>query len=168
MARAVLITGGNTGDVKPRLREAQRLVNDRIGIVLRCSHAYRSPSWGFESAQEFLNQAMIVDTDLSPEELLAAVQGIESELGRDRAAEAAETARTGQPYGSRVIDVDIIFYDDLVLDTPRLRIPHPLLVERDFVLAPLCEIMPGKVHPLLGRTVAELRAGLKDKTAAPV
>ena len=100
------------GDVKPRLRQAQQMINAGIGIVLRCSHVYESKAWGFTAADDFKNQAMEVDTDLAPEELLAALQEIEGRLGRDREAEAAEKARTGEPYSSRLIDIDIIFYDD--------------------------------------------------------
>lgn len=97
------------GDVKPRLRQAQQMINAGIGIVLRCSHVYESKAWGFTAADDFKNQAMEVDTDLAPEELLAALQEIEGRLGRDREAEAAEKARTGEPYSSRLIDIDIIF-----------------------------------------------------------
>lgn len=160
MARVIIITGGNIGDIKPRLREAQKLINNDIGIVLRCSHVYTSKAWGFDAEGEFSNQAMIVDTDLSPEELLAAVQKIETELGRDRNAEAVEKERTGQPYSSRVIDIDILFYDDLKMDTPDLTIPHPLMHEREFVLAPLFEIAPKKMHPVFGKTVEQLRGEL--------
>lgn len=160
MSKAIIITGGNIGDMKPRLRQAQQLINNDIGIVLRCSHVYNSAAWGFSAEQEFQNQAMIVDTDLSPEELLAALQDIERQLGRDRTAEAAEKERTGGLYSSRIIDIDIIFYDDIQMNMPELTIPHPLMQERDFVLAPLSEITPKKVHPLLGKTVEQLREEL--------
>lgn len=163
MAKAIIITGGNVGEMKPRLRQAQQFINNNIGIVLRCSHTYDSKAWGFEAQQEFQNQAMVVDTDMSPEELLAALKNIEVKLGRDRAAEEAEKTRTGQPYSSRIIDIDIIFYDDMVMNTPELVIPHPLMQDRDFVLTPLVEIAPNKIHPTLGRTVEQLREELHAK-----
>lgn len=125
MARVVLLTGGNVGDVKERLRTAQRLVNARIGAVLRCSHCYGSAPWGFEAEQPFVNQVLVADTDLAPHEVLAEVHRIERELGRNRAAEAVERAATGQRYVSRPIDIDILLYDDEVISTPELTIPHP-------------------------------------------
>lgn len=156
MARVILITGGNIGDVKPRLHRAQSMINREIGPVMRCSHSYKTRAWGFEAEEPFTNQVLVADTDLTPREVLAKIQEIERALARDRGAEEAEKTRTGQPYSSRVIDVDILFYDDLVIDEPDLKIPHPLLHERDFVLEPLNEVAPGKVHPVLGKTVAQL------------
>jgi 2-amino-4-hydroxy-6-hydroxymethyldihydropteridine diphosphokinase len=156
MARVILITGGNQGDVKPRLHKAQILINQEIGPVMRCSHRYKTGAWGFEATEPFTNQVLIADTDLSPREVLEKVEQIEVTLGRDRSAEEAEKARTGQPYSSRVIDVDILFYDDKVIDEPDLKIPHPLLHKRDFVMEPLLEVASGKRHPVLGKTVAEL------------
>lgn len=163
MAKAIIITGGNIGEVKPRLRRAQQLINNDIGVVLRCSHVYNSPAWGFHAEQEFENQAMIVDTDLTPEELLVELQQIERELGRDRDAEVAEKERTGEVYSSRVIDIDIIFYDDVELDSADLKLPHPLMQDREFVLAPLSEIAPHKIHPRLGKSVEELRKELLER-----
>ena len=127
MARAVLITGGNLGDVKSRLQQAQRLINDRVGIVLRCSHRYKSQPWGFTAQERFSNQVLEVDTELSPDELLDEVQTIEKELGRDREEERRLKEQSGAPYSSRMIDIDILFYDDLIIESPRLTIPHPLL-----------------------------------------
>ena len=166
MARAVLIMGGNIGDMKPRLRHAQQLINDEIGIVMHCSHVYASKAWGFTSGDDFKNQALEVDTDLTPYELLEAIHSIENRLGRDRTTEAAYKVSTGERYSSRVIDIDIVFYDDMILEDDDLTIPHPLMQERDFVLAPLSEIVPHKVHPVLGKTVKRMRkellAGMTD------
>ena len=161
MARVVLLTGGNVGDVKERLRTAQRLVNARIGAVLRCSHCYGSAPWGFEAEQPFVNQVLVADTDLAPHEVLAEVHRIERELGRNRAAEAVERAATGQRYVSRPIDIDILFYDDEVIASERLTIPHPLLSEREFALAPLCEIMRQRRHPVTGQTMEEMYEALR-------
>lgn len=166
MAKVVLITGGNLGDVKDTLRHAQQEINRQIGIILRCSHNYESKAWGFTSAENFFNQAILIDTDLSPEEVLEKVQSIEHQLGRDRNAEALIKAKTGELYSSRKIDIDIIFYDDRVVDTPELKIPHPLLQNRDFVLKPLNEIVPDKIHPLLKKSVHELYQQIENEQNA--
>ena len=100
MARVALLLGGNQGDVKRTLQTAQQLINSRVGAVLRCSHRYESEPWGFPAAQRFSNQALEVSTDLSPLEVLDACQGIERELGRNRAAEAIEKASSGAAYSS--------------------------------------------------------------------
>ncbi len=164
MARVVLLTGGNVGDVKERLRSAQRLINSRIGAVLRCSHCYESAPWGFEAAQPFINQVLVSETDLAPHEVLAEVLRIERELGRNRAAEVVEKAATGQRYVSRPIDIDILLYGDEVIGTPDLTIPHPGIAEREFVLTPLCEVLRERRHPVLGLTMGELRDNLLRKT----
>lgn len=163
MARVFLLTGGNTGDVKRTLQRAQQLINQRVGPVLRCSHRYESDPWGFEAPERFANQALEVSTDLAPEEMLDAVQTIERELGRNRAAEAVEKASTGARYTSRPIDIDLLLYDDAVIETARLTLPHPRLTERRFALEPLCEIARSKRHPVTGRTIGELLEKLKDE-----
>ena len=152
MARVFLLTGGNTGDVKRTLQRAQQLINQRVGPVLRCSHRYESDPWGFEAPERFANQALEVSTDLAPEEVLDAVQTIERELGRNRAAEAVEKASTGARYTSRPIDIDLLLYDDAVIETARR-----------FALEPLCEIARSKRHPVTGRTIGELLEKLKDE-----
>ena len=155
MARVTLLLGGNEGDVKRTLQAAQQLVNARVGAVLRCSHRYESEPWGFASAARFSNQALEITTDLSPLEVLDAVQRIECDLGRNRAAEAA--------YTSRPIDIDIIFYDDEVIREERLAVPHPRLAEREFALVPLCEIMRLRRHPVTGETVGGMLEALRKK-----
>lgn len=156
MARAVLITGGNLGDVKTRLHRAQELINSRAGIVMRCSHRYMSKAWGFEAEKPFTNQVLVIDTELEPLDLLHALQDIERELGRDRNAEQAEKAASGARYCSRKIDIDILFYGDSIITSEELTIPHPHIAEREFVLMPLCEVMRNYRHPVLGKTIEEL------------
>lgn len=163
MARVALLLGGNQGDVKRTLQTAQQLINSRVGAVLRCSHRYESEPWGFPAAQRFSNQALEVSTDLSPLEVLDACQGIERELGRNRAAEAIEKASSGAAYLSRPIDIDIIFYGDEVIDDERLTVPHPLLAEREFALQPLAEIMRRHRHPVTGVTVGEMLDALRNR-----
>ena len=160
MARVALLLGGNQGDVKRTLQTAQQLINSRVGAVLRCSHRYER---GFPAAQRFSNQALEVSTDLSPLEVLDACQGIERELGRNRAAEAIEKASSGAAYSSRPIDIDIIFYGDEVIDDERLTVPHPLLAEREFALQPLAEIMRRHRHPVTGVTVGEMLDALRNR-----
>lgn len=163
MARVALLMGGNLGDVKRTLQTAQQLINSRVGAVLRCSHRYESEAWGFRSSSRFSNQALEVSTDLTPHEVLDACQAIERELGRNRAAEAIEKATSGAPYSSRPIDIDVIFYDDMVLSDERLTIPHPRLAEREFALVPLNEIMRQRRHPVTGQTVGEMLTALRNE-----
>ena len=161
MARAVLLTGGNMAGVKERMHRAQELINHKAGIVMRCSHRYESKAWGFDSELVFNTQALVIDTELSPMELLEVVQQIECELGRDRKREAELKAASGAQYCNREIDIDILFYDNVVMQTPELTLPHPLLHKRDFVLTPLCEIMRDYTHPVLGKTIGQLREELQ-------
>lgn len=162
MARVILLAGGNEGDVKHTLQTVQQLVNDRVGAVLRCSHRYESEPWGFVAAQKFSNQAMEVSTDLTPWQVLDVLQGIERELGRNHAAEALEKAAGGNRYASRPIDIDILFYDDEIIDDERLTVPHALLAEREFALVPLCEIMRQRRHPATGQTVEQMLAAVRQ------
>ena len=156
MHRAIILAGGNIGDVAARFVEAERLLAERGAKVVAKSQNYESKAWGFTSYDNFFNQAIIIDTDFSPEELLDKVLEIEIKLGRNREEEAEVKARTGERFAPRKIDIDILFYDDEVIDTPRLQIPHPLIQDRDFVLRPLNEIAPDKIHPVLRKTIHTL------------
>ncbi len=162
MAKAVLITGGNRGDVRALLRRAAGLIGERIGRIVRSSACYESAPWGFRAEQSFWNQVLEVETPLHPEELLEAVLSVEAELGRDRVQEGLEKASTGERYASRTLDVDILFYDDEVICTPRLEIPHPRLGRREFVLRPLCELMPERRHPVTGERMRDVLKALEE------
>ena len=152
MSKAVLITGGNLGSVAENLEAAREAISREVGVVERCSSVLESEAWGFEAEERFLNQVLVVATALPPEQLLERCLQIERQLGRVR--------RPGPRYGSRTMDIDLLFYDNRVVDSDRLTIPHPRIAERDFVLAPLEEVLPDYVHPVLKKTIRQLRREL--------
>lgn len=155
MARVVLLTGGNLGPVAENLEAASRAVAQEVGPIVGRSSVRESEAWGFEAKEHFLNQVLVVETELDPREVLRRCQHIEQRFGRVR--------HPGQGYTSRTMDIDILFYDRRIIDTPELRIPHPLIGERDFVLAPLEEIMGDFIHPVSGRTISQMRCSLLER-----
>lgn len=158
--KAVLMTGSNMGDREGNLSAALSML-DEAGRVIACSGVYESEPWGEmgDGGGNFMNQAVVLETGLVPEELLDVTQDIERRLGRTVKGEG----RGLRVYASRMIDIDILFYGDMVVDTGRLVVPHPLMGAREFVLMPLAEILPGMRHPVTGKTVAEMLSELKDK-----
>lgn len=146
MAEATLSLGGNVGDVRTTMGRALEALDSRGVRLIRRSCDYRTPPWGKSDQPDFINAAALVETNLSPEALLAACQGVEGDLGRMR----------GERWGPRVIDIDILTYDDERRAGPLLTIPHPLMLERGFVLIPLSEIVPDLV--VGGRRVADRAA----------
>ena len=146
MAQAVFIgTGSNLGDRLGALKSAAELLAPKVR-VMKASKVYETPPWGYEDQPAFLNQVLQVETELDPPALLKFLKRIEKKLGR----------KASFLYGPRAIDLDILFYDDLIYSTDTLQIPHPLASERAFVLIPLLEIAPDFVHPVLGKTIKEL------------
>ena len=130
--------GSNLGDRALLLEQAIQLVGERIGLVVCRSSLIETEPWGFESSHRFLNGAVLCETRLTPREVLEATQQIERELGK---RQEHATERTQRPaYKDRPVDIDILLYDDLTVDEPDLKIPHPLMEERDFVMNPLREI----------------------------
>ena len=139
--RAIILAGGNIGDVTMRFVEAERLLAERgVGVVAR-SRNYSTKAWGFESEMLFTNAAWEVETELEAEALLDCLQEVEALLGRDRLVEAEAKEREGARYCSRTLDLDILFYDEEHIATERLKVPHPLIMERDFVIDPTCELL---------------------------
>lgn len=142
MSFVYLGLGTNLGEKNRNLTNAMEIVSSEVGVILSQSGFYNSKPWGFESDNDFLNMVVLVETNLSPLELLVKTQAIERNLGR--------TAKSGEGYVDRLIDIDILLYDNLIIDQTILKIPHPLIAERDFVLVPLVEIAPDLVHPVSG------------------
>ena len=135
MHQVYLGLGTNLGDKEANLKAANEEIRKRVGEVTSLSAFHASEPWGFQSENSFLNAVCCVSTNFQPSEVLAVTQDIELLLGRLKKS-------TGGDYSDRVIDIDILLYDDLHIDTPELTIPHPLMWQRDFVMIPLREIAP--------------------------
>ena len=127
-----LSLGSNLGNKKKNLEDALSLISDLVGHVCRVSSFIETEPWGFDSKNTFLNAACLVETALTPEQCLNITQEIERKLGR--------TAKSGDSYEDRPIDIDLLSYDNLNIDTPELTLPHPRMHEREFVMIPLQEI----------------------------
>lgn len=143
-----LALGTNLGNRAANLKEAIAALSPQMEVKAR-SKVYETPPWGYAEQAKFLNQVVKVQTYVAPEPLLKHLKRLEVALGRKPTFQ----------YGPRKIDMDILFYDDLILETPALTIPHPHVHERGFVLLPLMDIAPELVHPVQGKTVRDLLAG---------
>lgn len=148
-----LLTGGNLGDRHQNLQTAKRLIREKIGEVTKASSLYETAAWGQVEQPDYLNQALEVTTELSPAAVLQAIFEIEKALGRSRR----------DKWEARTMDIDILFYDNKILKTKDLTIPHPLLHRRNFALVPMLEIAPLKKHPVLGKTIEELYEESEDE-----
>ena len=132
--------GSNLGDKAWNLSESIRLIGERVGQVLRQSSFIETEPWGFQSDNSFLNAVILCETDKTPREVLLLTQQIERDMGRKKSLTSHLSPLTSREYADRVIDIDILLYDDLTVDEPDLKIPHPLMQQRDFVMRPLKEI----------------------------
>jgi 2-amino-4-hydroxy-6-hydroxymethyldihydropteridine diphosphokinase len=140
MYSVFLLTGSNLGDREAQLVKAIQALEANVGIVQQQSHVFETEAWGKEGLPAHLNQAILIETSLEPLQLLQAIHVIEATLGRVRQ----------DKWGIRAIDIDIIYFENQIINLPELVIPHPLMQERNFVLAPLCEIAPDMLHPVFG------------------
>jgi len=154
MNNVILSLGSNMGNKVSLLKEALRLLNLRVGEIVLRSSVYETEPWGMECNETFYNMATMLHTEMSPHQLLKEVLQIESELGR---------VRLSNEYASRTMDIDILFFNDEIINTNELIIPHPHIQKRNFVLAPLAEILPQYKHPVLKKTVEELLAESPDR-----
>ena len=154
----VLLTGSDLGNRALNLTRALELVAERVGRVLESSSIIESEPWGFESDTKFLNQALLIESDLDAETVLEQILKIEEELGRVR----RETNWT-----SRIIDVDILCANQLIHHSETLKVPHEYLHEREFALRPLCELVPEWKHPIVLKTYVQILTDLSNRTSVP-
>jgi len=132
--------GSNLGDCRENLERAIRLIDDRVGEVIRQSSFIETEPWGFESEHRFVNAVVLCETTKTPREVLLLTQQIERDMGRRKVNGAGLMVNGQRIYTDRIVDIDILLYDDLTIDEPDLKIPHPLMHQRDFVMIPLKEI----------------------------
>jgi len=159
MAKVYFLIGGNLGDREQILQSTVESLGNDVGKILNVSAIYETEPWGFEHEQSFLNQVVVVESNLLPEAVLDQTQRIEKNLGR---------VRKKNRYSERTIDVDILFYDDLIIDTERLEVPHPRMGERMFALAPLAEIAPDFIHPVMDKSILEMKSSCPDTSEVSV
>tara|TARA_B100001142_G_scaffold131569_1_gene133123 strand:- start:355 stop:840 length:486 start_codon:yes stop_codon:yes gene_type:complete len=144
--------GSNLGDRELLLREALVLINKKVGLVIDISKIYESTAWGVEKQTDYLNQIIKVETKLLASEVLSAILIIEEKLGRVRV----------KKWGERLIDIDILFYNNEIINTPSLCVPHKYMHKRMFVLVPLNEIAAEKIHPIYNKTIEFLMKECRD------
>ncbi len=143
MPKIYILTGSNIGDSLALLQQAKLKINQLIGLVVEVSSIYKTAPWGNTNQQDFLNQVLLVETNFLPEQVIKMALDIEQNMGRIRT----------EKWAPRIIDIDILFYGDEIINQPSLIVPHPLLHERRFTLAPLAEIAPFYIHPSLQKSI---------------
>jgi 2-amino-4-hydroxy-6-hydroxymethyldihydropteridine diphosphokinase len=153
MNTAYLLIGGNMGNRLTYLQEAVSHIQQTCGNIVHSSAIYESAAWGITEQPSFYNQALMVETTLSPENLMLQLLKIEETMGRKRALKM----------GPRIIDLDILLIDELILSTGLLTLPHPALPFRRFALLPLYEIVPTLIHPIFHKTIQELLTECTDE-----
>jgi 2-amino-4-hydroxy-6-hydroxymethyldihydropteridine diphosphokinase len=155
MASSVFISlGGNLGNTLEIFKNVYAEIEKKVGPITKKSSIYQTAAWGPIQQPDFLNQVIVMTTELLPEPVMTILLDIEKNLGRIRE----------ERWGPRIIDLDMLFYDEQILSTPLLQIPHPEIQNRKFVLIPLVEIAAEKTHPISQKTMAELLALSEDET----
>jgi 2-amino-4-hydroxy-6-hydroxymethyldihydropteridine diphosphokinase len=156
MHQLFLGIGGNTGNKHDNFDKVYTFIKNELGEILQSSSVYETPPWGFRSVENFWNQVLVVETKYSPEELLQKIAKIENWFGRERGTAS---------YTSRKMDIDILYFDTLVIETENLTIPHAQIANRLFVLVPLAEIAPEFLHPKLKMTSLQMFKNCTDISA---
>ncbi|TLU97990.1 2-amino-4-hydroxy-6-hydroxymethyldihydropteridine diphosphokinase [Dyadobacter luticola] len=149
-----LLLGSNLGDRFAVLTSARQMIEEKVGPLVKESSVYETAPWGITDQPAFLNQVIEIETELAPEEVLRNILDIEHELGRVRY----------ERWGARVIDIDLLYFNDLILDSARLTLPHPRISERRFTLIPLAEIAPNFINPFLKKNSSEMLAACEDES----
>lgn len=155
MNKAYLLIGGNEGDRLLHMQQARANIELICGALEQVSSLYVTAAWGKTDQADFLNQALLINTAMDPHALLISILSIEERMGRKRTVKNAP----------RIIDIDILFYNRLIMADTDLIIPHPRIPERRFVLEPLAEIAPGFIHPESGKTIRQLLRECTDTLA---
>lgn len=153
MVKVYLLLGSNLGERLFLLKQAAGYIETQAGTIVQYSSIYETKSWGKTDEPDYLNQVLLIKTMLQPHELLAKLLEIELLLGRKRE----------EKWGSRTMDIDILFYDDMIVNEPELTIPHPQLQNRRFTLEPLVELAPNFIHPVLQKALKKLKDDLQDE-----
>lgn len=151
-SKAYLLTGGNLGDREKNLATAKELIDRDCGVVTAASSLYETAAWGKTDQPPFLNQALEIQTALTARQLIRRILKLEKQMGRIRE----------EKYGPRIIDIDILLFNNELHHYPLLKVPHPEMQNRRFALLPLVEIAPDIVHPVLKKKMSELLAGCPD------
>ena len=168
MKKIFLMLGGNIGDRLFYLSQCAELLSNNVGQIVAMSSIYESEPWGFNDPQWFLNQVVAVETNISPNVLLEKTKEIEKQLGRVSTRRGGACPRPlacprpYEEYQARTMDIDILLYGEIVMNTPELVIPHPRMNERMFVLKPMAEIAPDLIHPVLNRSMEYLAKNCTD------
>ncbi len=153
MNKAYILTGSNLGDKKKNLTTAYRFINEQCGTINKRSSIYETSAWGKTDQPDFLNQVLELNTSLTARQLIKKLQHIEQQMGRVR----------HEKYGPRIIDLDILFFNNEQYQLPSLIIPHPEIQNRRFTLIPLMDIAPEFVHPVFQKTISELLKKCPDQ-----
>lgn len=153
MNKIFLLTGGNIGDRKKNVETAAVFIQKEIGSIVQSSKIYETEAWGITNQTSFYNQVLLIESKFSAKEILQKILKIEEEMGRVRTVKNA----------ARIIDIDILFFNNEVIIEPNLNVPHREIVNRRFVLTPLNELAPDFVHPVLNKSIDYLLANCKDE-----